>query len=191
MFSAVSVSLIAQDKVRFSNGKELECKIEGASDTTVWVTKTKGKKTKEAIFSNKEVFSIVYKDSIEVVLYKPDASDEKAFSVDQMRSYVAGEAFARRNYKGCIATGGSFISGVGGGLLGFWGLLVPLIYDISVSSYRPSPRNYRNEVLPATVDDFFILGYQDVAQKKKTHNVIKGSVIGVVGIVLYTTLMSK
>ena len=191
MFFANSLSLIAQDKVRFANGKELECKIEGASDTTVWVTKTKGKKTKEAIFSNKDVFSIVYKDSIEVVLYKPDAADEKAFTVEQMRDFVAGESFARRNYKSCLPTTGAFLSGVGGGLLGFWGLLVPLIYDLGVSSYRSSPRNSKKEALPATVDQFFILGYQDVTQLKKTHNVIKGSVVGVVGIVVYTTLMSK
>jgi len=175
-----SFALLAQDKVRFCDGKELKCKVEGRTDTTVWVSKKTKRKTKEEIILSKHIFSLVYGDSNEVVIYKPDASDEKAFTVLQMRSYVEGASFARRNFHPFIPTCGAFIAGAGGGYVGFWGFLIALTYDIGVSSFAPRPKSTRKEKLPEVTDQFFIFGFQDVARKKKTHRIIFGSIAGFV-----------
>ncbi len=188
MFSVVK----AQDIIRFADGKILECKVEGITDTTVWfIEKPYKKNPKETILRNDDIFSVVFGDTSEVVVYKPDASDKLAFNVEQMRNYVAGASFARRNYKAIIPTTGAFIAGAGGGLLGFWGLLIPLTYDLGISSYLPRAKNYRKEPLPPNADEFFAIGYQDVANKRRTHRIIASSFAGVVAIVVYTTLMTK
>jgi len=187
----IGFSLSAQDKVRFSDGKELKCKVLGLTDTTVWVGIKAGKKTKEEIIFNKYVFSVVYGDGREVVIYKPNTSDEKAFNVMQMRSYVDGASFARRNYKPYAATCGAFIVGAGGGLIGFWGFLPVIAYDLGIGSYPPRPKTKKKEHLPEVVDQFFTLGYQDVAQKKKAHHVIVGSIAGFASGVIYTYIGLK
>ena len=189
IFLIIICSLSAQDKVRFSDGKELKCKVQGVTDTTVWVYQKGERKTKEAIISNKDVFSVVYGDSNEVVIYKPDPSDAKAFTVLQMKSYVEGASFARRNYSSCLATSTAFVVGAGGGILGFWGFLPVLVYDLVVSSYQIHPKSRKKEPVPAVVDDFFMYGFRDVAQKKKAIHVIASSLAGIATGAIYTYIL--
>lgn len=183
--------LLAQDKVRFADGKVLDCIVEGITDTTVWVSIPKGKKKKEKILPYDDLFSVVYGDTLEIIMYKPNSEDPQAFTVEQMRSYVAGASFARRNYKGALPVAGAFVAGVGGGLVGFWGLIIPLVYDLGVGYMYPQPRNFRKEKLPAIVDDFFIFGYEDVTRKKKGRKIFASSVVGVLSIGVYTAIQSK
>ena len=184
-------SLLAQDKIRFSDGRELLCKVQGLTDTSVWINKKVKKKTKEEIVSNKNIFSIVYGDTNEVVVYKPDPSDEKAFTIIQMRSYVEGAAYARKNYHSFLPASIAFIVGAGGGYIGFWGFLPALAYDIGVSSHHPEPKSKKNENAPQEFDQFFVFGYQDMVSKKKTHNIIAGSFIGFVAGVVCNYIITK
>jgi len=181
----------AQDLIRFADGKELKCKIEGVTDTTAWFSYQKGKRNKDEVIFLTDIFSLVYGDTLETVVYKPDTTDSLSFNIEQMRSYVAGAAFARRNYKGNLSTVGGFLAGAGGGLLGFWGLTIPLTYDLLVGFLAPQPRNYRKERKPEVVDDFFVLGYQDVAQKKKARKIIFSSITGAIIIGVYTTVRTQ
>ncbi len=181
----------AQDKILYCNGKVLNCKVEAITDTTVWFFKKPQNKNTEMILRTTDMFAVVFGDTSEVVVYKPDATDSKAFTVEQMRSYVAGASYARRNYKPWLSSVGAFIAGAGGGFLGFWGLLIPVTYDIGISSYAPNAHNFRKEPLPEGADEFFGLGYQDVAHKRKTLHVIASSLVGVAAIVVYTTVKTK
>ncbi len=181
----------AQDKILFCNGKVWNCKVEAVTDTSVWFFKKPQKRNTEMILKTTDIFAVVFGDTNEVITYKPDTSDSKAFTVEQMRSYVAGAAYARRNYRPWFSTSGAFIAGAGGGFLGFWGLLIPVTYDIGVGSFAPHARNFRKEPLPDRADEFFGLGYQDAAHKKKTLHIIASSLAGVAGIVIYTTINTK
>jgi len=60
-----------------------------------------------------------------------------------------------------------------------------------VSVFTPRARNFNQEQLPMNADEFFAIGYQDVARKRRTKRIIASSFTGVVAIVVYTTLMTK
>jgi len=179
----------AQDRVLFLDGKEQICRIIGVSDSVIWIEEQKRNKVKDYAFSTDDVYAIYYGDTIEVIVYKTDFSKGLEFSVENMGLYVAGARYARKHYKTTLVTAGGFIAGVGGGMMGFYGLLIPAAYDITVGAVRPFPRQNKYEPIPLMQNEYFILGYQNIAQKKKIRNVIISSISGVAVVGIYSYIM--
>ncbi|MDD3876683.1 MAG: hypothetical protein PHT69_08685 [Bacteroidales bacterium] len=182
-----SFFVIAQDKVIFLDGTEQECRIKAHNDTLTWIEKPVRKKIKEIYIDNDEIFSLNFADTFEVVIYKPDAAKERTFTIDQMRLYVSGASYAQKHFKTHFSTAGGFITGAGGPLfLGFYGIAVPVAYDLIAAAIQPFPKPKTDEDIALFQNQFFILGYQTIAQKKKIRNVILSSITGFVAVGTYS-----
>jgi hypothetical protein len=83
------------------------------------------------------VFSIVYKDGNEKIVYEPDSLDPLEFKVDEMRDFIKGEQDARVFYKNNAIKAGGVVVGAGFALLTFYGLIGPPLYATVVGSYSP------------------------------------------------------
>lgn len=180
---------VSQDRIVFLDGESIDCKILGYSDSLTSSERVIRRKPREETHLNEEIFALYFGDTSEVVIYKPNPERNMTFTVEQMRQYVAGAAYAHENYTAFLLTTGAFVSGVGGGMLGFYGLLLPAAYNITAGAVRPFPKQSKNEDLPLLDNEFFILGYQNVAQRKKVRQMLLSSVVGLVAVYTYTFIL--
>ena len=143
----------------------------------------KNQKGKIKSIARQDVFSIRSSNDKETLVYSPDLSDTAAFTIDQMRDYVAGAYDARTNYKTPWLTGSGFILGggsVGLTAAGMSALLVPVIpvtYSAGVGIFKMKkdklklPDNFKN-------NDYYTEGYLYRVNRKRANHAILGTIIG-------------
>jgi len=179
--------IVAQDKIIFLDGQILDCKVLGFNDTISHIEK--GKRKKEIIIDNSDVFSIKIGDTLEFIIYQADISKQRTFSEHQMMRYVQGAIYAHEHYCPFWVGVGGVITGAGGGLIGFYGLLIPAAYDITMGAVYTFPKPKKKQPSLLLKDEYFVMGYQSVAQKKKVKTAIITSLTGLVAIVTYSYIM--
>ena len=139
-------------------------------------------KTKSLAIEKLEIFSITNSDHQKSILYSPDSLLNRTFSISQMQDYIEGERTADLFYKPRLPLYGGVVAGGTGALLGFWGMALPPIYLLGLSTRKPPlPKSI---ALPAQVKDkeCFELGYQQVARKKKIQRSAVAALGGLVGV---------
>jgi hypothetical protein len=126
----------AQDTLLLISGRKIVVStIDLSGNTIAYRTPEKNKlKTIDPY----RVFSIIYKDGQERIIYQPDSLDPIDFKVDEMRNFIKGEQDARSLYKNnsikIIGVG----LGAGSAFLGFYGVVVPPLYATVIGSYSPN-----------------------------------------------------
>lgn len=140
------------------------------------------------------VFSIKNAAGEEVIYYKPD-SLEMTYSVNEMRSFISGEVYARENYKGRWGYLSGFVIGSGtvlsmgyAGINYFYAPVLSLGY-VGATGYFPLRTDSKNIPENYLENAPFKDGYKRAAVKKRFRNNAIGAAIGVVsGIILFNQL---
>lgn len=173
-------SSYSQDKIQLIGGKVLIGKVLSVSTDTVKYKPEK--KSKEIILESERVFSILYDNKKEEVIYKQDSLIGNFYSEEDMRMFVYGKQDAWSGYKpkliplvGFIVSGvGSYLAGnsivvLGVPFLSYFGTMLFTIPSIDVNTVRD--KNLLE-------NDPYIDGYSVVARIKKNNMSLIGSVAG-------------
>jgi len=186
----------AQNKVLFLNGDTMSIGTFKV-DTTKFLIEYKNKRNKEKFIDIDNVFSIVDSTGKETVYYIPvvmDEGDSVIVSVKQMRDFVGGAFDANNEHKAWGAFGVGLASGLAGaavtapGML-FYSPIVPAGTSVLVGFTQPTKSKVVKLHPDKKDNDYYIRGYQQSAQSKRTNQAIKGGLLGlllgITGILIY------
>jgi hypothetical protein len=170
----LSIVAHAQGKINLMNGKifEFDTISKAENDRYVYVDHD----SKKIYFiGNRRLFSIVYSDGKEEIIFTPDSTITD-LNVPQMKDYVKGEQDCRKYYKPKLATIGGLIVGGCAGYLGvFYGPVLPAIYATIVTASPPpdvANKPYADKTL--INNDYYAYGFETMGRKKKLKNAILG-----------------
>lgn len=133
----LSLSVHAQDTLMLLNGKKLVVKSVDLKDYEI-AYRTLDKNSKLKRMDPERVFSVVYRDGTERVVYRKDSLDPIDFTELEMRMFVKGEQDAREFYRNRPIQVFGFAAGVVSGMFGFYGVLGPPIYSTFFGSFSPN-----------------------------------------------------
>lgn len=179
----LSFCSVAQDKILFMNGRELNCKL--VSDTSfelvMELTKRNGK-TKIKSIPKSEVFSYTPANASEIVLYEQDSVFGEIYTEEAMRIYMMGSNDARENFKanhiaiiGLIACGTVTFLG-GDGLLTTFA--PPLAYTLLQFVGKVKIREKYMSDKRAKYNDYYADGFEPTARSRKLYKAIIGGFSG-------------
>lgn len=190
LFFISSIRLFSQDKIVLISGKTIEGKIISVTEDTIRFQFPEKQKTETGYIESYRVFSIVYPDGKETVIYKYDTLTVNDRTEEELRNFITGEQDALRGYKPSSAAIFSLlISGTTAFLLkgSFIIIVVPFVtYMAFAALLKPGidKNSVRNPGLLSNPD--YIEGYKRIAKSKKNRNALWGSVIGAgVGLGVY------
>lgn len=84
------------------------------------------------------VFSVLYRDGTEKVVFAPDTLDELEFKLEEMRSFVKGEQEARLLYKNYVVPSIGFAVGAASGTYAIYGLVGPPLFSTFLGYLSPN-----------------------------------------------------
>jgi hypothetical protein len=122
-----SSDIYVHDMINFLDGKQISADVISIDSNTVKYMPARKHKNhvKECRLAN--VFSVVYKNGTEKILYLQDtSSDERYMTTEEMSNYVQGAQDARRNFRSPFSTISGAFTGAASAAIGFWS--VPLIF---------------------------------------------------------------
>ncbi len=184
--------VLAQDEILFINGDYATVKVLDTSDYRRISVQRPGS-SKIKTWYKEDIYSIKYAGGNEVVIYKQDTLENEYFTPAEMRIYIQGEQDAAAGYKTPVATAGSAVVGLGGGLvLSFLAPIAPAVYTIIVGSrwIRIKKKFVSNPDL--LKEEVYRMGYEKEARSKLIQNSIIGGGIGmVVGYVTANFILLK
>src|SRR5205085_12004901 len=91
-------TLSAQDTLLLISGRKIVVSAIDLSGNTI-AYRTPDKKDKLKTIDPYRVFSVIYRDGNERIIYQPDSLDPIDFKVEEMRNFIKGEQDARSLYK--------------------------------------------------------------------------------------------
>lgn len=193
VFLLVVKTSLAQNTINYLNGKIVSAKkyeINGDKITFIKEENVKGKTQK---VSSLKIFSIVDSTGVEQVVYTKNASVIGEMTVDEMRYFMLGEQFAWKHYNNKWNKIGGIASGLSGGIIGFYGLPVPLFYALINERVAPPIKYPKGVELPAEVEhEYFEYGYNKRAANKKLGEIFTFGGIGLaVGITTFVLVFDK
>ena len=188
----------AQDEIRLLDGNTFKGKVTLVNDTVIEYEVETPKKIKFEAVDSKTVFSILYSNNKEELIYKPDTSKEGELSAEEMRFFIQGLRGANANYKttGTIITGAAL--GAASVLFFPFSYLypavgTPLLYTGGhlVTFSKLKEKNILLDPQMAE-NDKYVLGYKEGARKKRVANAFKSSIGGaVLGIITFIIFSPK
>lgn len=185
-------ALQAQDTLILNNGDEKLVHVKELNQRMLYVSFQKkiSKKAKVRGLDLREVYSVHFKDSAQVITYFQDTNSELYFDTESMGRFVAGERYAKEHYKAPLVTIGGVVTGFAGPTVNFfYGILVPAAYTITLGNIPVSTRKLARNEPSLYADPYFVEGYKTKARKKKTMNAIWGSLIGIGAAVITTSVV--
>ena len=130
-------TVAAQDTLLLINGRKIIVSTVDLHDYTIAYRSIKtGSKLKT--IDPGRVFSVIYKDGNERLIYQPDSLDPIDFKVDEMRDFIKGQQDGRKLYHNSLIKVAGIGIGAGCGLLGFFGIIGPPLYSTIIGSYSPN-----------------------------------------------------
>ena len=126
---------------------------------------------KPKVIGRSNVFEIIYADGKHEILYIQD-SIENLGDTNQMKSYVNGSAFARKYYHNYTVGPVVFLVTIAAYFLDInpvYTLSIPGVVGLILVYTVPT---FPKKVLNQQVDEYFILGYQDMARNKLIKNAV-------------------
>jgi len=187
----------AQDTIWFLSGERLI--------TSNYTIKTEdgmlnyfNKRNKEKHVGLEFVYSVNEKNGNKKVYYESSIMENMPFSVDQMGSFIKGEYEAHDNYHATGATVIGILTGAGGVYLSslvvgtpFYSPVVPAIGSVIVGSTNKNADKIAEKYPQYANNEYFIMGYQEIANQKRISNSIKGGILGLVLGVASAIIISK
>lgn len=167
----------AQDTLLLINGHKMVVKSVDLKDYTI-AYRTLGKNRLRTIDPYR-VFSIVYADGTERVIYERDSLDPVDFSVEQMRMFIRGEQDAAKYYHNTPNKVAAFLIGGGASYFTIYGLIIPPLYATVVGSFSPKIEKYRTDINLLNVSEYRE-GYERKARDRKIRNALIGGMAGFV-----------
>lgn len=136
------------------------------------------------------IFSTVDSLGNEVVIYTPDTVDEEGsflYSEKEMRQYIEGAIEARKNYKGLIAFGTGFLTGVAAPFIPappfvnalFLVPVYPAVNTTIIGATNPSEEKFFEKYPNQQENIPFKEGYLDIAREKRVRKSIYGGLSGI------------
>ncbi len=158
-------SITAQDTLLLLNGKKIVVSSVDLQGNTI-AYRSLDKTDKLRTIDPDRVFSVLYKDGHERVVYQTDSLDPMDFKVEEMRSFINGVQDARKIYRNNFIKGSGLVIGAGSAYFAIWGLVGPPLYSTVLGSFNANiekivsfrvsgdaasefgiaPRKYMNEV---------------------------------------------
>jgi len=185
-----AASLCAQDTLLLLNGKQLPVRITDDSGAAVFfeAEKRNGKLKQYEILKG-DIFSIIKGDAPESILYVQDLDRGMELEVADMRAYMVGQNDARNGHKtlpaalGGVAVGAGAVFFFEGGFLPF---LTPVVYSLGMQIPVIKVRKDAITNQAATMNPYYLEGYDKTARSKKFIHSLLGSFAGVaLGSVVY------
>jgi hypothetical protein len=127
----------AQDTLLLINGKRIIVSSVDLHDYTIAYRPQDNSKKLKTIDPNR-LFSILYRDGKERIVYQPDSLDPLDFKVEEMRTFIHGEEDARILYKNTTVKAFGVAVGAGSAFLTFYGIIGPPIYATVLGSFSPN-----------------------------------------------------
>jgi hypothetical protein len=175
------------DTVLLMNGSKIAGVVGDTSNHHFKVTYLKKSgKSKTISLEEDLVFSILYKDGHEQVVYQQDTATGNYFTAEETRFFIYGEQDAEKNYHCPGVVISSFAIGVGGAYLGsFLSFIPPFAYSglLLIPKIKIKYKTVSNPVYLNY--DTYVLGYEKVGRRKKLFRSlisgISGMAIGFAG----------
>lgn len=167
----------AQDTLLLINGHKMVVKSIELNDYTISY-RTPGKNRLRTI-NPYRVFSIVYADGTERVIYQRDSLDQADFSIEQMRMFIRGEQDADRYYRNTPNKIAATLIGAGASYFTIYGLVIPPLYATVVGSFSPKIENHRADSLLLHISEYRE-GYERKARDRKIRNALISGMAGFV-----------
>lgn len=145
------------------------------------------------------VFSVVDSLNNEKVFFEPTTIGNVYYTVDQMRSFIKGEALARQNYKSVGPLLSGLITGAGSiyffpmvlNVNVFFSPLLPAANSTVVGTFNYKESKVKKKYPEYSDDPFFVAGYREVVTQKRINNTIKGGLIGLGAGILSVFIMQN
>jgi hypothetical protein len=126
----------SQDTLLLLSGKKIVVSSVDLHDNTI-AYKTIKKPVLKTIDPDR-VFSVIYKDGTERIVYRTDSLDPLDFKVEEMRSFISGVQDAKHLYRNKFFMISGFVVGIGSVYaLNFYGLIGPPLYSTVVGAFMP------------------------------------------------------
>jgi len=129
--------IIAQGTILFLNGKERRFSTAEVRGEYIIYTPEDKPDSWLRRADKYNVFSIIRDSTGEEILYQPDTTDGEDPPVEEVRDYIKGEQYASQTYSKPATKGTSLYVGVAGGMVGFYGLPVPIVYSTILGRINP------------------------------------------------------
>lgn len=130
-------SVTAQDTLVLISGRKIVVSSVDLKDNTIAYRNIKSGSKLKTIDPGR-VFSVIYRDGKERIIFETDSLDPIDFKVEEMRNFIKGEQDALKFYNNTLIKIAGVGIGGGFGLLGFYGLVGPPLYSTIIGSYSPN-----------------------------------------------------
>ena len=184
-------SSIFRDTVLLMNGEKIITMVLDSSPSFVKIVRP-GKKDKMIILDSERIFSVSFANGSQKIYYRQDTTIGNDLTIADTRFFIAGEQDADKGYRSTFTTVGAAAVGVASGsLYNLLSLVPPFLYSCGV--LIPKVKIKRNTVSNQDYlrNDAYVVGYQRVAQKKRTLNALKSGAVGLVAGFLITAQLKK
>jgi hypothetical protein len=136
ILSLICLNGFSQDTLQLINGNKIVVStVSVEADDIVYKKPDSGKLRKIDPF---KVFSILYKDGTERVIFTSDTLDPLDFKVDEMRNFIKGEQQAKLLYKTYLVPSIGLAIGAAPGMLAMYGLVGPPLYATVLGTFSPN-----------------------------------------------------
>jgi hypothetical protein len=136
ILSAIALSGFAQDTLQLINGKKIIVSSLTLQENDISYRKANSGVVKK--IKNFRVFSVLYKDGTEKVVFTSDSLDPMDFKVDEMRNFVKGEQDASHLYRTYVVPAIGVVVGAASGLAAFYGIIGPPLYATALGYSTPN-----------------------------------------------------
>lgn len=171
----------AQEKINFLNGDVDSLHVIDTSGVKIRCQYTSRGKTKEVTYNREDIFSILYPNNREVLIYKSDSLSEDNFRTEEeMRSFIAGERDAIKGYSSGLTALGCGLVGVASGIFvpPFLSPIAPAVYTTLVSSRYVKIKRRNVSEKRFLTDSDYISGYERTARGYRVQRAVLGTGIG-------------
>ncbi|MFI5150358.1 MAG: hypothetical protein ACHQRM_11545 [Bacteroidia bacterium] len=169
-----------KDTVMFMNGSKLAGTILDTTFHKIKISYLRKKGKEKTILIDEDlVFSIVYKNGNEKIIYEQDTISGNYFTTEETRLFIFGERDAEKYYHSPYVTATSILIGVASG---YWGVFICPIPPFVFSGLMLIPKikiKYNTVSTPGYLNfDTYVLGYEKVARRKKLFRSLIGGIAG-------------
>jgi hypothetical protein len=144
---------------------------------------TKKGKEKTVLIDDEIVFSVLFRDGREKIIYEQDTINGNYFGVEETRMFIYGERDAEKYFRSPIGTISSVAVGFASGYFAYYSFLSaipPFVYSGILLIPRIKIR-YKTVSTPEYLNyDTYVMGYEKVARRKKMFHSLIGGIGGLV-----------
>jgi hypothetical protein len=171
-----------KDTVLLMNGDKLAGAVIDTIYHKIKVTfVTKKGKEKTVLIDDELVFSVLFRNGREKIIYEQDTINGNYFGVEETRMFILGERDAEKYYHSPLGTVSSVVVGVASGYfasISFLAAIPPFAYS-GILLIPKIKIKYKTVSTPEYLNyDTYVMGYEKVARRKKLFRSLIGGIAG-------------